>query len=181
MCEQTLSYEVSKIRFGGLAALECGLFLFGSFGDNVALNEFAALEMLAAVLILIVPPALVIKVAEFVTSGEFGQDPDDPIATTILDAAHTFTVHSHYLLALYLVLHGAIKVFLVIGILRGKRIAYPLFMLALAVFGGYEAYRGFARHEFLLEVIAVFDLSVLVLTSYEYHRRFPKSVEPTFA
>ena len=131
------------------------------------------LEILGAILVLIVPPSLVLRIVEFLTSGEFAQDPDDPVASAIRDTAHAFTIHTHYLLALYLVLHGAIKVFLVLGIFAGKKIAYPLFMVALVLFGGYEAYRGFVRHEVLLQVLAVFDFSVLLLTAYEYRRRYP--------
>lgn len=134
------------------------------------------LEILAAVLILLVPPSFVLRIAEFATSGEVGQDAGDFIALSIRSAAQSFAVHSHYLLAFYLALHGAIKVLLVIGIFAGKRVAYPLFMLALALFGTYEAYRGFARQELLLQALAVFDLSLLVLTSYEYRRRYLKSV-----
>ena len=131
------------------------------------------LEMLAALLILAVPPAFVIRLAEFATAGEIAQDPNDFIATTIRATAHTFAVHTHYLIALYLALHGAIKVLLVIGIFAKKRIAYPLFMIALALFGTYEAYRGFVLQELLLQALAVFDLSLLLLTSYEYRRRYP--------
>ena len=131
------------------------------------------LEVLVAFLVLVVPPSLILKLVEFATSGEVGQDPSDFIATTIRDAAHTFAIHTHYLLALYLVLHGGIKVLLVIGIFAGKRIAYPLFMAALVLFGAYEAYRGFVRHETLLQILAVFDLLVLVLTVHEYRRRYP--------
>jgi uncharacterized membrane protein len=131
------------------------------------------LEMLAAFLILVVPSSLVLKITQFATSGEIAQDPDDPVATAIRSAAHAFTIHTHYLLALYLVLHGAIKVMLVMGIFAGKRIAYPLFMIALVLFGTYEAYRGFVRHEGLLQILAIFDFTLLVLTAYEYRRRFP--------
>lgn len=131
------------------------------------------LEILGAVLVLVVPPSLVVKLIEFVTSGELAQDPDDPVVTGIRDAAASFAVHTHYLLALYLVLHGAIKVLLVLGIFAGKRIAYPLFMVALVIFGTYEAYRGFVRHEVLLQILSVFDFGVLVLTAHEYRRRYP--------
>lgn len=131
-----------------------------------------ALEVLAALLILFVPPAFVIKLAEFATGGELAQDATDPVATMIRDAAHTFTVHTHYLFASYLALHGIVKIVLVIGIFAKKRIAYPLFMLALGVFGTYEAYRGFFLHELLLQALAIFDFSLLVLTSYEYRRRY---------
>jgi len=131
-----------------------------------------SLEMLAALLVLYVPPSVVLRLAEFATGGELAQDSDDLIATSIQSAAHSFAVHSHYLLALYLALHGIIKVLLVIGIFAKKKIAYPLFMLALAIFGAYEAYRGFVLHELLLQALAIFDLSLLVLTSYEYRRRY---------
>lgn len=131
------------------------------------------LEMLGAALVLSVPPSLVLKVVAFLTGGELAQDIDDPIATALQSAAQTFTVHTHYLLAAYLALHGVIKVLLVIGIFAGKKIAYPLFMIALVIFGTYEAYRGFVRQELLLQVVAVFDFSLLVLTAYEYRRRYP--------
>ena len=131
------------------------------------------LEVLVAFLIFIVPPSLVLRIVEFVTGGELAQDPDDPIISAIRDAAQSFAVHTHYFLALYLVLHGAVKVLLVIGIFKGKKIAYPLLMIALAIFGSYEAYRGFMRQEFLLQILAIFDFSLLVLTAYEYRRRYP--------
>lgn len=131
------------------------------------------LEILGAVLVLAVPPSLVLRIATFLTGGELAQDPGDFVATTIRNAAHTFAVHTHYFIALYLALHGAIKLLLVIGIFAGKRIAYPLFMAALAFFGAYEAYRGLLLKEMLLQALAIFDLSLLVLTSYEYRRRYP--------
>ena len=132
-----------------------------------------ALEVLGALLVLVVPPALVVRVIDFATAGELAQDPHDPVALAIQNAAQAFSVSNHVLITLYLVLHGSIKILLVIGIFAGKRIAYPLFMAALALFGAYEAYRGFVRHETLLQVLAVFDLSLLVLTAYEYRRRYP--------
>jgi uncharacterized membrane protein len=133
-----------------------------------------SLEMIAALFVLFVPPSFVLRLAEFATSGELALDPDDPIASAILSTAHAFTVHTHYLLALYLALHGVIKVLLVIGIFAKKRIAYPLFMIALALFGGYEAYRGILLNDLLLKALAILDLSLLVLTSYEYRRRYSK-------
>lgn len=131
-----------------------------------------SLEMITALLLLFVPPSLVIKLAEFATGGELARDVDDPVATVIQNAAQTFAVHTHYFLALYLVLHGTVKVLLVIGIFAKKRIAYPLFMIALGIFGAYEAYRGFMLHDLLLQALSVLDLSLLVLTSHEYRRRY---------
>lgn len=130
------------------------------------------LEILVAFLVLIIPPNAVLKMVEFITGGELTQDPDDPIVGSLLSAAQTFAVHTHYLFAFYLVLHGAVKITLVVGIFMGKKIAYPLFMIALVFFGTYEAYRGFWKHEILLQVFAVFDFILLILTAHEYRRRY---------
>src|SRR5512146_2194178 len=131
------------------------------------------LEILVGFLVFVTPPSLVLTMVEFITGGELSQDPNDPIASALASAAQSFAVHTHYFLTLYLVLHGVVKILLVIGIFAGKKIAYPLFMLALAIFGAYETYRGFARSETLLQVFAVFDFSLLLLTAYEYRRRYP--------
>lgn len=136
-----------------------------------------ALEMLAALLVLFVPPSLVLKLAEFATSNELAQDIDDPVATALQSAAQSFAVHTHYFLAFYLALHGFVKVLLVMGIFAKKRIAYPLFMVALALFGSYELYRGFLLNDLLLKAIGIFDLALIMLTAHEYHRRYP-SVAP---
>lgn len=132
-----------------------------------------AIEVCAGVFVLFIKPKLVLWFVTFVTGGELAQDPGDIVATFLRNAGTTFAVHTHYLLSAYLVLHGAIKVLLVIGIFAGKRSAYPLFMGALVVFGCYEAYRGLLRHETLLIVMAVFDTALLALTAYEYRRRYP--------
>lgn len=130
-------------------------------------------EVVAAILVLVIPPAFVMKAAEFITAGELAQEPNDFIATTILTAAQTFAVHPHFFIALYLALHGVIKVILIIGIFAGKRIAYPLFMVSLSLFGVYEVYRGFARQELLLYVLAIFDFLLIILTVHEYRLRYP--------
>ncbi|MDB5244656.1 MAG: hypothetical protein JWN18_526 [Parcubacteria group bacterium] len=137
-----------------------------------------ALEFLGAILVLFVPPSFILWMVELLTGGELAQDVDDPVATFLRTAADSFTVHPHYFLAAYLALRGVIKVVLVIGIFKGKRIAYPLFMLSLGLFGAYEAYRGFVRHEILLQALAVFDFAVILLTSHEYRRRYPTLASP---
>ncbi|MBU6214958.1 DUF2127 domain-containing protein [Patescibacteria group bacterium] len=132
-----------------------------------------ALEMLVALLILFVPASLVLQLAQFATSGEIAQDSNDYVAFSILSMAQIYAVHTHYLTALYLALHGGVKVILVIGIFMKKKIAYPLFMFALVLFGVYEAFRGFVLHEILLQVLAVLDFALLILTVHEYRRRYP--------
>ena len=117
-----------------------------------------------------------LTIVDFITGGELTQDSGDLVASALATAAQSFAVHTHYLLALYLSLHGLVKVLLVIGIFMKKKMAYPLFMLALVVFGGYEAYRGVVKHETLLLVFAAFDVLVFVLTAYDYRKRYGTTI-----
>lgn len=130
-------------------------------------------EIVGAVLVLTVPPVLVVKVAETVTAGELAEDSGSFIAHGILTAAQSFAIHPHIFIAAYLAVHGVLKVVLVIGIFARKRIAYPLFIVVLALFGLYEVYRGFVRHETVLYVLAAFDIMLLMLTVHEYRLRYP--------
>lgn len=136
------------------------------------------IEIVAAFLVFVIPPSLVLHLAELVTSGEVGPDADDYVATSLTTIAKTATIEPHHLFALYLAVHGAVKVILVVGIFRKKRLAYPLFMLALLLFGTYEAYRGLGRHDPVLGLLAVFDLLLLFLTLHEYRRRYPGGQVP---
>lgn len=131
------------------------------------------IEILGGLLVILVPRTLIVKIVTAVTGGELASDPNDTIAMYLRTLAHSFAVHTHYFIALYLVLHGTIKIILVIGIFSGKRIAYPIFIVVLGIFGAYEAYRGIAYHEVLLQFLAVFDIALLALTSYEYRHRYP--------
>jgi uncharacterized membrane protein len=143
-----------------------------------------SLETLAAILVLFIPPELVIRLVEFATSGEITQDYNDPVVMFLREAAQVFASKTHYFLALYLALHGVVKVLLVLGIFAKKKIAYPLFMGALMIFGFYEVYRGFLMDDLLLKAIGGFDFALLILTAHEYQRRYPSrrgraEVDPT--
>lgn len=134
-----------------------------------------AFNILEAMFVATVPPAVAIRIVTFLTRGELAENPGGLLATALRAVAHSFAIHAHYLIALYLFLHGATKIALVLGILAGKKIAYPLFMLGVGLFGSYEAYRGLLRGEPVLLVFAFFDFVVLILTAYEYRRRYSAS------
>jgi len=70
--------------------------------------------------------------------------------------------------AFYLLSHGIVKVFLVIGLLRNKLWAYPVSLVVLGVFIVYQLYRFSYTHGFGLMVLTVFDVVVMGLIWHEY-------------
>ena len=131
-----------------------------------------ALEVIVAGIILAIPRTFVVQLVNFATAGELTEDRSDVVAYVLRSIAHSFSVSNHSLIALYLFMHGFIKIVLVIGIFAGKRLAYILFVIALGIFGAYEVYLGVLRHDFLLEVLGAFDFLLLILTAYEYQQRY---------
>lgn len=134
-----------------------------------------SLEVISALFILIVPPSIVLRLTEFSTGGDVTGGDGDYVGSSLLTIAKTSSVQVHHLFALYLILHGGVKILLVLGIFAKKRLAYPLFMLALTLFGIYEAYRGVRYHDTLISILALLDLVLAALTLHEYRRRYPRT------
>lgn len=122
-----------------------------------------AIEIVGGLLILSAARMFVVKIASIVTAGELASDPDDPVATWIRTTAHSFAIHTHYLLAAYLLIRGVLKVVLSAGMFRKVYWAFPAFVLCFTLFGAYEAYRAVVRSEVLLAAFALFDFMMVML------------------
>lgn len=131
----------------------------------------AIFEILGGIALLLASPEYILHVVEVMTQDEMAQDPNDYIANTLLNAAQSISVGSEHFAALYLLSHGIVKIFLVVGLLRNRRWAYPA---ALAVFGAfiaYQVYRFTLTHGIGLIALTVFDLAVIWLIWREYRLR----------
>ncbi|HUN96063.1 MAG TPA: DUF2127 domain-containing protein, partial [Bradyrhizobium sp.] len=71
----------------------------------------------------------------------------------------------------YLLSHGGVKLCLVLALLWNKLWAYPLMIVMLAAFIGYQMYRYTLTHSLVMIGLTVFDLIVIVLTVIEYRQQ----------
>ena len=136
---------------------------------------FSAFEIAGGIAVLFVSRMFVLHITELVTAGELNRDPDNLIGHTLVRLASDFAVHAHYILAAYLLLRGAIKLVLIILILRGVQRAYPLFIIALALFDWFETYRAVLTGNYFLGAVALYDTALILLTAYEYKRRHARA------
>jgi uncharacterized membrane protein len=138
-------FEVGVLLKGANAALEIvlgGLLLFVNVGDIVR--------------------ALV--------SNELLDDPNDFLATHLYGYASHFSAQAEFYSALYLLSHGVIKVFLVVGLLRNKLWAYPASLAVLALFVAYQTIKFLGTHSIPLALLTIFDLALMWLVWHEYRR-----------
>jgi uncharacterized membrane protein len=128
----------------------------------------ALIECIGGLALAFVSTSAITNLIKSLTQDELIEDPKDFVGTHLLSMAQNFTVSTQHFYAFYLLSHGAIKVFLVIGLLRGKFWAYPVSLVVLGLFIAYQLYRFSYTHGFGLIVLTAFDLLVMGLIWHEY-------------
>src|SRR6266567_1228384 len=132
-------FEVSVLLKGAHAVLECaGGFAFALVSNRTIVNWIT-----------------------WLTQDEFIEDPNDFVATHLLNMAQDFSVTTKNFYVFYLLSHGIVKLFLVGGLLRNKLWAYPASLVVLGLFIVYQVYRYTYTHSAGLVLLTVFDLLVM--------------------
>lgn len=129
------------------------------------------LEVVGGVLLLVVSPTTIDRVTRALTQHELSEDPHDFLATHLLHAASSLTGSSLEFGAVYLLLHGAVKIVLVAALLRDQIWAYPWMISFLIVFIVYQIYRMTFAFSIGLLGLTVFDVVVVWLTYREYGKQ----------
>jgi uncharacterized membrane protein len=128
----------------------------------------AAIECIGGLILAFVSTSAITSLVNSLTQEELIEDPKDFVAGHVLSMAQNFTVSTKHFYAFYLLSHGIIKIFLVIGLLRNKLWAYPASLIVLGLFIVYQLYRFSYTHGFGLVVLTVFDVVVIGLIGHEY-------------
>src|ERR1700704_2752463 len=101
----------------------------------------ALIECVGGLVLAFVSTSAIAHLVNALTQDELIEDPNDFVGTHLLSLAQNFTLSSQHFYAFYLLSHGVIKAFLVIGLLRNKRWAYPVSIVVLGLFIVYQLYR----------------------------------------
>lgn len=128
-------------------------------------------ETIGGLLLLVIKPEQINRLAERLTQGELSQEPHDFAATHILSAAHHLTGASLTFAAIYLLSHGVVKLVLIIEVLRDKLWAYPALLAVVGLFIIYQIYLMVVNGPSVALIsLTIFDSVVIYLTQKEYRR-----------
>jgi uncharacterized membrane protein len=128
-----------------------------------------AAELIGGLLLLVVSRDRIQHLVVVLTQGELSEDPNDVVARYLLHTSAGLTGSAVTFGAAYLLLHGVVKVVLVVALLRNKLWAYPWMILVLLVFIGYQSYRIALSPSAGLIALTIFDLVIVALTWREWH------------
>ena len=129
---------------------------------------FALSEIIAGVAAYFVSQQFLLGIVQWVTADEFAEDPHDLISNFLLHSVQNLSIGAQDFAAIYLLAHGIIKLWLIVGLLRKKLWYYPVAIVVFGLFIVYQLYRYTFTHSVLLLLITVLDLIVIGLTWHEY-------------
>jgi uncharacterized membrane protein len=130
-----------------------------------------ALEVIGGVLFALVKPQTLTGVVFLLTAHEISEDPSDLVANLLRHSVRYLSSDTTLFASAYLLGHGLAKLFLVLGLLRGKLWAYPAALWFLGAFVVYQSYRILLAHSLVLILLTAFDLIVMFLIWQEYQFR----------
>lgn len=140
-----------------------------TFEIGLLLKGFhAILEILGGALVFLTSRTYLINKILSFTQEELREDPKDLIAHYLINTSNNFSIDSQHFIALYLLVHGLIKLCLVIGLMREKLWAYPTSIVVFSLFIVYQLYRYTNTHSIWLLLFTVFDVALIWLTLHEY-------------
>lgn len=130
------------------------------------------LELIGGVLLLLVSPQQIMDAVRFFTQHELVEDPQDVISNYLLNLTNGLSLSATLFGAVYLLLHGLVKVVLVWAVLTDKLWAYPWMIGFLVVFIVYQSYEIALTFSIGLVLLTAFDIFIVWLTwrEYQIHR-----------
>lgn len=125
-------------------------------------------EIIGGVALYFVSKNLILRIADFITRQELSADPKDFVANYVLRSTQHLSAGMQHYASFYLLSHGAIKLFLISGLLRKRLWYYPLAILVFLLFVAYQIYKFSFSHSLWLILLTVLDIIVIILTWHEY-------------
>lgn len=129
---------------------------------------FAVAEILSGIAVYFVSHETILYYVNLFAQSEFIEHGKDFIAQYLLNWAENFSVSAKNFTSFYLVSHGVVKLWLIIGLLKRRLWYYPTAIIIFGLFIAYQIYRFTFTHSIMLVFITILDLIVIGLTWHEY-------------
>ena len=144
-----------------------GAFLIGIIFKGID----GTIELVGGAALLLTSQAAIVRTVAWLAREELSENPHDFVATHALHWAQHFAPSTKHFAALYLLAHGAIKVALVAGLLRGLRWSYPVALIVLIAFIAYQGFRLYHRPSGPPGFLTAVDFVVVLLIWREWRLR----------
>jgi uncharacterized membrane protein len=146
-------------RAGIHRSFQAGIWLKGLNGG---------LELLAGSLLLFSSRSAILRFVMYLTQQEILEDPRDRLSNFLIQSAEHLSINATHFAAVYLVVHGSIKIGLVVGLLREHRRSFPVALVALTIMVSYQIHRWLLSRSLPLGMLTIVDMAVIALIWVEW-------------
>jgi uncharacterized membrane protein len=154
---------------GGLVTFRPRDTLDRLFAVTVAIKGLdGLLELIGGLALLVITPEQIERIAAVFSSSVLGAALPNTVAAEASSGAERLTTGGLAFGAAYLLVHGLVKVALVLALLRNKLWAYPWMIAVLLGFVAFQGYEFAIAASSGLAFLTIFDLAVIALTWREY-------------
>ncbi|HTZ42199.1 MAG TPA: DUF2127 domain-containing protein [Candidatus Omnitrophota bacterium] len=132
---------------------------------------YSFFELIAGIVLLFITSVQIYNLVHIIFLHELLEDAHDFVANFILNSVGSLSHTVQLFIAVYLIVHGLIKLGLVIALWKEKRAAYPMAIAIFGLFVIYQIYRFFLHHSHSVFLLLITDLDMLIinLTLIEYY------------
>ncbi len=128
------------------------------------------LEVIGGILLFFIRPEQISTFFEFIFHYELLEDPHDLVANFLINFSSNLFIKTELFLAIYLFIHGIIKLGLIIGLWKKKLWTYITAEIVFSIFVIYQIYRYTISNSVYLLGLTILDLVVITLTWWEYNQ-----------
>ena len=128
------------------------------------------LEFAGGLVFLFLKHGAIIKYMSILFQPELAEDPNDIIANYLMNLAGHISSDTEFFAAIYLLVHGIVKISIVSGLYLRKLWVYPVAELILSLLVIYQIYRFSHTFSILLILLTIIDLFIIFLIQTEYKR-----------
>jgi uncharacterized membrane protein len=131
---------------------------------------YSLIELLAGFLLLFITSSQIYTFVQDIFRNEILEDPQDFIANFVLGLVGNLPSSIKLFIALYLLIHGVIKLVLIIGLWKEKLYFYPIAIAVFGLFIFYQIYSYVLHPSLILLVITDLDMLIIILTLVEWRK-----------
>ena len=143
-----------------------------SFRAGIILKGLhASMETVVGITLLIIAPETINRIAIVAVNPELSNNPQGFIATHVLRASQNFANGGKTFCRVVSAIARTGETRAGDRAAANRLWAYPLMVIMLSAFVGYQTYRFVLTHSIVMILLTVFDLAVIVLTCLEYRKQ----------
>lgn len=126
------------------------------------------LEIILGIILFFISGETIHRFIRFVFTSEILHDPQDLVVNYLINHSQNLTHAVLVFTGIYLLIHGLIKVWLVVSLWAKKLWAYPTAAVILFTLTIYQIYLFVSLHSIFQFLLTIIDILILLLLKFEY-------------